>query len=1404
MNLRKAENYSIGLDLGTGSVGWAVVDEDGRLYHIKGRPTWGSRLFSGADTAAATRLKRGQRRRYERRRQRLDALQRYFFTEMSEIDPEFFVRLRQSRLLREDKDESIRDYRWPLFNGDGFTEAEYYAKYPTIYHLRRHLMTSNEKEDIRLIYLALHNIVKYRGNFLHEDEGESLKASNSNASLSATELISALTDYLDEVIQADGSISCDAELLERALDERGVRRGDRADAIVAALGPTTRESRNLCKGIARACVGYKVDFSKVFVAVGSGDTNFSLEDEEKAQAFVDEACPDEAMRLFEAIRSAYSAYVLSGILQGSSSISDAMVRSYELHQSDLKTLKGLFRDYLTHEQYNEFFRGAIDERGKYDINALAKGSYTSYIAGEKLANKKGTTHAELIKRIVELCESSSDLMSDCRYKEIEDRLHAGDESDFLAKQKTRLNGAIPYQLHLEEMDEIIKAQGKWHPFLLAHREEIEKLVSSRIPYYVGPLNGGHDPKGYYSNNNVDHARKYAWSVRKQGMEAAEAHPWNVDEVIDTAKTAELFIQRMTGTCTYLYGEPVLPRHSLLYEEFCVLNELNGARWGYRGGKSHRFDADSKRRIFDNLFRGRKSASVSYKLVGDWLEYNNGAIEAKVEGGQGESGFESKLSTYHDFCKVLNVRSLEDESPLSMDELEEIVLWNTVFEDRAIFRKKLLETYGPEGDGRLTVAQIKKIVNKRYTGWGRLSKKLLTGVRVPANTPSGSVSIMDVLRDGNPLSRMRQMVLMEVLSDKDLAFQEAIDKTNEKHFEESDTKLTVDDMQGSPANKRAVIQALRIVDEIVSITGKQPDRICIEVTRDDDWKKKGSRTRSRYAQLKEALSAFRADTSLLADLDNAKDLLDDDRLLLYFEQQGKCMYTEESLDINHLSDYQIDHILPQSFIKDDSISNRVLVKSRMNQRKLDTLLLDDAIIRERKPWWRALRDAGLITSKKYDLLTRTNLDERQFQGFINRQLVETSQVVKFVRQMCEQRYPASDVISVRASVSHGVRENLGLVKCRELNNFHHAHDAFLACQVADFVNRCYPTWEDGFSLALIRKYVKNLTGGLPVNVAPGKSGFIADSMTGASHIDEATGEIIWDRDDRCDYIGRALGYRDCFISRMTEIATGAFWDETVYSPYDARNGRNLTMPLKSSKSARNHEGYLDPSKYGGVSSIKQAYWFIFTAKDGRGRRKFFFEGVPIHLAGQVGDNLQEYADEVSAKANCGKSTILRQRVPLRQKLELDGTPYYLFGSTSGQNELRPVRELFGSKGLAQRVAQLYGGKELSDSELIDTYLALKDVIPTISQWLANVLQLPERASAFEALSSVDKAKQLQSIIDKLNGSSRTIDMRQLGGAKNAAFLRIKVAASIDRIVWIDQSVTGIFEKRTTFEDMCRGL
>ena len=169
--------YSIGLDIGTNSVGWAVITDSYKVpskkmkvlgntskKYVK-KNLLGALLFESGITAEGRRLKRTARRRYTRRRNRILYLQEIFSTEMTKIDESFFQRLDDSFLVPDDK----RDSKYPIF-GNLVREKSYHEEFPTIYHLRKYLADSSKKADLRLVYLALAHMIKYRGHFLIEGD----------------------------------------------------------------------------------------------------------------------------------------------------------------------------------------------------------------------------------------------------------------------------------------------------------------------------------------------------------------------------------------------------------------------------------------------------------------------------------------------------------------------------------------------------------------------------------------------------------------------------------------------------------------------------------------------------------------------------------------------------------------------------------------------------------------------------------------------------------------------------------------------------------------------------------------------------------------------------------------------------------------------------------------------------------------------------------------------------------------------------------------------------------------------------------------------------------------------------------------------------------------------------------
>lgn len=188
------KKYNIGLDIGTTSVGWAVVDDDNYKIIKKGnKALWGVRLFEEASTAVDRRGFRSTRRRYDRRRNRIKLLQEEFKEEINKIDSNFYKKLQESKY--NDKDSYNKAIH--LNKEEKIAIKTYNEKYKTIYHLRNRLITDPSKEDIRLVYLAIHHLIKYRGNFLYGNS--SFNVNNLNMKEKLISVFNSLKSNIDSL-----------------------------------------------------------------------------------------------------------------------------------------------------------------------------------------------------------------------------------------------------------------------------------------------------------------------------------------------------------------------------------------------------------------------------------------------------------------------------------------------------------------------------------------------------------------------------------------------------------------------------------------------------------------------------------------------------------------------------------------------------------------------------------------------------------------------------------------------------------------------------------------------------------------------------------------------------------------------------------------------------------------------------------------------------------------------------------------------------------------------------------------------------------------------------------------------------------------------------------------------------
>ena len=124
--MKKFNDYFIGLDVGTDSVGWAVTDNNYNILRLKGKDAWGSRIFDDAKDAKSRRQKRANKRRINRRKYRIFLLNELFSNLINEVDNTFFIRLNESNYVFEDK--STKN---PYLFLDKDKEKAYYKKYPT-------------------------------------------------------------------------------------------------------------------------------------------------------------------------------------------------------------------------------------------------------------------------------------------------------------------------------------------------------------------------------------------------------------------------------------------------------------------------------------------------------------------------------------------------------------------------------------------------------------------------------------------------------------------------------------------------------------------------------------------------------------------------------------------------------------------------------------------------------------------------------------------------------------------------------------------------------------------------------------------------------------------------------------------------------------------------------------------------------------------------------------------------------------------------------------------------------------------------------------------------------------------------------------------------------------------------
>ena len=103
--------------------------------------------------------------------------------------------------------------------------------------------------------------------------------------------------------------------------------------------------------------------------------------------------------------------------------------------------------------------------------------------------------------------------------------------------------------------------------------------------------------------------------------------------------------------------------------------------------------------------------------------------------------------------------------------------------------------------------------------------------------------------------------------------------------------------------------------------------------------------------------------------------------------------------------------------------------------------------------------------------------------------------------------------------------------------------------------------------------------------------------------------------------------------------------------------------------------------------------------------------------------------------------------------------------------------------------------LTDDEYLDLYRLLASKLSVTCPMLSKALKLRDYETAFCKLDPADKSTVIVNVLNVANGKSQGCNLRKVGGVSSAGFVLKNIASCLKDVVWIDPSVTGMFERRT---------
>lgn len=554
------------------------------------------------------------------------------------------------------------------------------------------------------------------------------------------------------------------------------------------------------------------------------------------------------------------------------------------------------------------------------------------------------------------------------------------------------------QDYLDEFEKIWSVQSEYHPELTP---ELKKILRDIVIFYQRPLRSQKGLVGICEFEN---------------------------RLITTVEDGREKTRRI--------GLKVCPKSSPLFQEFKMWQVINNLNVNGR-----ELDQDQKEMLAEELsIRGRMSdkdvLKILFKNPKD-LRLNFKSVE----------GNDTQAALYGAYSKIIAATGHQeyDFSKMPAADSREIVSrifsalgWKTDFltfdsslenpdyERQPLFRLWHL-LYSYEGDKSVSGnAGLIKYVSE-ITGMEEEYARILTGLTFApdyGNLSSKAIrKILPFMKDGNVYSLACEYAgyrhSAKSLTREELAAREYADAI----------ELLPKNSLRNPMVEKILNQMANVVNEVIATYGK-PDEVRIELAR--ELKKSAEERKEMTEAISKSTAEYEEYSKILKEefgIDNPSrnDLI---RYRLYMELKDNgfhTLYSNTYIPREKLfsKEFDIEHIIPQAKLFDDSFANKTLEARQVNIEKSNKTAYDyvsekygEEYLAEYQSRIELLCKNGSISrTKRAKLLMR---EEDIPQGFIERDLRDTQYISRKAKEMLEEIVPF--VVSTTGSITDRLRED----------------------------------------------------------------------------------------------------------------------------------------------------------------------------------------------------------------------------------------------------------------------------------------------------------------------------------------------------------------------------------------------